>query len=135
MEKSAFKNTVLQHLKPNSIKRLQLRAITLERGHSIESPGKEIKYLYFIEDGLGSMTTTFKDGFQVEVGLLGNEAVIGTSALIGTKRSLNHVYMQVPGNGYVCTTGKRRLKWSHSHADRRNRNRPTGTRMPSRVAE
>jgi CRP-like cAMP-binding protein len=49
------------------------------------------------------MTTMFKDGFQVEVGLFGNEAVIGASALIGTKRSLNNIYMQVPGHGFICS--------------------------------
>jgi CRP-like cAMP-binding protein len=103
MQKNAFKNTVLQHLKKESIGRLNLRPVELVRDHSIESPGTEIKNLCFVEEGLASMTTTFKDGFQVEVGLLGNEGVIGTSALIGTKRSLNHIYMQIPGHGHVCT--------------------------------
>src|SRR5215208_5920825 len=59
--------------------------------------------MYFIEEGLGSMTTMFKDGSQVEVSLFGNEAVIGVSALIGTKQSLNNVYMQVAGHGFLCS--------------------------------
>jgi CRP-like cAMP-binding protein len=67
----------------------------------IETPGSEIRSLYFIEEGLGSMTTVFKDGFQVEVSLFGNEAVIGASALIGTKLNLNNIYMQASGHGYV----------------------------------
>ena len=103
MTERVFKNTVLRHLKPDSIKRLQLRALTLGKEYVIETPGSVIKNLYFIEEGLGSMTTMFKDGFQVEVSLFGNESVIGTSALIGTKRSLNNIYMQVPGHGFVCT--------------------------------
>ena len=103
MSERAFKNTVLKNLKSDSIKRLQLRPVKLERAHEIERPGDEIENLYFIEEGLGSMTTMFKDGFQVEVSLFGNEAVIGTAALIGTKRSLNNIYMQVPGHGFTCT--------------------------------
>jgi CRP-like cAMP-binding protein len=67
----------------------------------IETPGSEIRKLYFIEEGCGSMTTMFKDGSQVEVSLFGNEAVIGASALIGTKRSLNNIYMQVAGHGFI----------------------------------
>lgn len=49
---------------------------------------------------MASMTTTFKDGSQVEVGMFGYEGVIGVSALMGTKRSLNRVYTQIAGHGY-----------------------------------
>ena len=48
------------------------------------------------------MTTTFKDGSQVEVGMFGYESVIGISALMGTKRSLNRIYTQIAGYGYSC---------------------------------
>ena len=54
-----------------------------------------------MESGVASMTTTFKDGSQVEVGLLGQEAMLGVSALMGTKRSLNRVYMQLDGHGFM----------------------------------
>jgi hypothetical protein len=36
----------------------------------------------------------------VEVGMFGYESVAGVSALMGTKRSLNRVYMQIAGHGY-----------------------------------
>jgi CRP-like cAMP-binding protein len=101
MRDSPFKNTVLQHLSGDSIDSLQLSPVKLQRAHEIENPGDEIKKLYFIEEGLGSMTTMFKDGSQVEVSLFGNEAVIGASALIGTKRSLNNIYMQSAGHGFI----------------------------------
>ena len=48
------------------------------------------------------MTTTFNDGSQVEVGMFGYEGVIGVSALMGTKRSLNRVYTQIEGSGFSC---------------------------------
>jgi CRP-like cAMP-binding protein len=102
MRASPFKNTVLKHLAPDSIDRLQLSPLQLQRGHVIETPGSEIRKLYFLEEGLGSMTAMFKDGSQVEVSLFGNEAVIGASALIGTKRSLNNIYMQAAGHGFIC---------------------------------
>jgi CRP-like cAMP-binding protein len=103
VNKHSFKNTVLKYLPDESINRLHLSPIKLRREYEIESPGNEIRKLCFIEEGLGSMTTMFKDGSQVEVGLFGNEAVIGASALIGTKRSLNNIYMQVPGHGFFCS--------------------------------
>jgi CRP-like cAMP-binding protein len=49
------------------------------------------------------MTTTFTGGAQVEVGMFGYESVIGVSALMGTKQSLNRVYTQLAGRGYSCT--------------------------------
>jgi CRP-like cAMP-binding protein len=86
-----------------SIDRLHLKPVELPVEHEIEFPGNHIHNIYFIEDGLGSMTATFKDGFQVEVGLFGYESVIGVSALMGTKRSLNRIYMQMSGCGYMAT--------------------------------
>jgi len=84
------------------IDRLSLSPITFEVGHEIEFPGEPVRHLFFVEEGMASMTTTFKDGSQVEVGMFGYEAVIGVSALMGTKRSLNRIYTQLAGYGYSC---------------------------------
>lgn len=103
MNPTTFKNRILQRLEPDAIQRLQLKSISLPSGLEIENPGEPIRHLIFIEDGIGSMTTTFRDGFQVEVGMFGVESVMGASALVGTRRSLNKVYMQMTGNGFSCT--------------------------------
>lgn len=97
-----FRNTLLRHLAPEIVNRLELRPVQFEIMHEIEYPGKQILHLFFLEEGVASMTTTFNDGSQVEVGMFGYESVIGISALMGTKRSLNRVYTQVAGNGYSC---------------------------------
>ena len=98
-----FKNTLLANLDAEVINRLHLRPVTFELGHEIEFPGQPIDYLYFVEEGMASQTVTFADGSQVEVGMFGYESVIGVSALMGTKRSLNRLYTQIPGRGYSCT--------------------------------
>jgi len=79
-----------------------LRPVVFEIEHELEFPGHPIEHLFFVEEGVASMTTTFQDGSQVEVGMFGYEGVIGVSALMGTKRSLNRVYTQIPGLGYSC---------------------------------
>jgi CRP-like cAMP-binding protein len=104
MDPKVCKNEILRALDPEIIHRLQLTPVTLDAGREIENPGEPIESLIFIEDGIGSMTTTFSDGFQVEVGLFGFESVMGASAMIGTRRSLNKVYMQMSGRGYSCRT-------------------------------
>jgi CRP-like cAMP-binding protein len=100
LEKERFKNTILKSLARDIIMRLQLRPVVFELGHEIESPGSPIHNLFFVEEGMASMTTTFRDGAQVEVGMFGYESVIGVSALMGTRRSLNRVYTQIEGCGY-----------------------------------
>lgn len=100
LQAGKFKNTLLKALDAEVIARLCLSPVTFELEHEIEYPGNPIKHLFFVEEGMASMTTTFKDGSQVEVGMFGYESLIGVSALMGTKRSLNRVYTQIAGYGY-----------------------------------
>jgi CRP-like cAMP-binding protein len=97
-----FKNTLLNALDADVIARLRLQPVKFELKHEIEYPDDPIDSLYFLDEGMASMTTTFKDGSQVEVGMFGYESVIGVSALMGTKKSLNRVYTQIAGHGYSC---------------------------------
>ena len=83
-----------------------------ELGHEIEFPGTVIDHLYFIEEGMASMTTTFKNGSQVEVGMFGYKSVMGVSALMGTKRSLNRVYTQIAGHGYASPVEAARTEFA-----------------------
>jgi len=60
------------------------------------------------------MTTTFQDGSQVEVGLFGFESVIGISALMGTKKSLNKIYKQIPGRGFASPIDIARIEFNRN---------------------
>jgi CRP-like cAMP-binding protein len=102
LHNDTFKNTLLKGLPSEIIAHLDLRPVIFELEHEIEFPGNSIEHLFFVEEGMASMTTTFKDGSQVEVGMFGYESVIGVSALMGTKKSLNRVYTQIAGYGYSC---------------------------------
>jgi CRP-like cAMP-binding protein len=97
-----YTNTVLRALRTEAVERLHLRAVKFPVGYELEFPGKPIERLCFVETGMASMTTTFRDGAQVEVGMFGSESIIGVSALMGTKRSLNRVYTQIEGAGFVA---------------------------------
>jgi CRP-like cAMP-binding protein len=99
-----YRNTLLRSFSPDVIVRLHLHAVSLPLRFDIETPGEEIPHLIFLEDGIASMTATFLDGGQVELGVLGYESLLCTSALVGTQRSLNRVYMQIAGRGYTTPT-------------------------------
>jgi CRP-like cAMP-binding protein len=100
-----FKNTLLSRFNAQLIGRLRLKPVQFEVGREIEDTRRPIANLYFLEEGMASMTTSFASGQQVEVGMFGYESVIGVSALMGTKLSLNRVYTQVAGWGYGCKLG------------------------------
>ena len=95
-----YTNTLLRHLEPDVLRRLCLRERDLPVRHGIEAPGKPITQLLFIESGVASMTVSFQDGDQVEVGMFGFESVSGVPALMGVHKSLNPVYMQLGDRGY-----------------------------------
>ena len=101
MPREAFRNLLLRRLEPETIEALKLQPVDLPTGREIEHPGKRIESLFFIEEGIASMTAAFADGFEVEIALAGPESVLGTSSMMGTQRSLNRVYMQIGGNGYA----------------------------------
>jgi len=98
----SYNNALLKALDSDIVARLHLRRVEFELEHEFEFPGTLIEHLYFIETGIASMNTTFRNGSQVEVGMFGYKSVIGVSALMGTKRSLNRVYTQIAGRGYIC---------------------------------
>jgi CRP-like cAMP-binding protein len=107
-----FKNSFLQALGAEATGRLALQAVRFELMHEMEFPGNPIDRLFFVEEGMASMTTTFDDGAQVEVGMFGYESVIGISALMGTKKSLNRVYTQIAGHGYSCSAEAARKEFA-----------------------
>ncbi len=102
MRAGPFRNTLLQHLDPETIGRLQLRPVALPMHHELEAPGKTIQHLFFLEEGIASMTTAFEDGSQVETSMFGYESAVGISGLMGVRHSLNNIFMQLAGHGYEC---------------------------------
>jgi CRP-like cAMP-binding protein len=97
---SLFTNKVLDSLDSGTITRLRLRPVAFELRQEIASVGSKIDELVFLEEGMCSMTAAFEDGSEVEVSIFGYDSVIGLSALMGSKHSLNRVYMQLPGRGF-----------------------------------
>lgn len=106
-----FRNSLLKALHPDIIDRLHLTYVALPLSFDIESPGAEMHNVIFLEDGVASMTASFTDGTQVEVGVHGYESLLCVSALMGTSHSLNRVYMQIAGRGYACLNTRARREF------------------------
>ena len=70
---------------------------------ALEKPAQPVTHLYFVEAGLASMTSEFRNGTQVEVGLFGRDSAIGFPVLTGMPYSLNNTFMQIGGHGFRTT--------------------------------
>ena len=77
------------HLEPTPLKYRQ----------SLYRANEAIRYVYFIETGVGSLVNTMANGQAAEVGTIGNEGVVGLPLLLADDRAPTTVYIQVPGAG------------------------------------
>ncbi len=85
---------VLKHLRP----------LDLPLGKILREPGSRDKFVYFIEEGMGSATALSSEGMSIEVGLIGRKGVVGVSSILGHPGSNHHTIMQVAGRGYSAPT-------------------------------
>ena len=67
---------------------------------SLHEPGERLEYVYFPNRGLVSMVVAMKEGKTVEVGVVGNEGLVGTPAIVGMNRSPHRAVVQIAGNGH-----------------------------------
>jgi hypothetical protein len=102
MDLGSFNNAILKNLDAETIARLHLHKVRLELRHPLEVPDEPVRDIFFLESGIASVTTRFKDGFEVEAGMYGNDSLTGISAFMGARRSLNASYIQIAGHGFSC---------------------------------
>jgi CRP-like cAMP-binding protein len=71
--------------------------VPLTRKQVLHKAGEPIHQIYFPNDGVCSMTTVMSDGRMVEVATIGNEGVVGISAIFGRETANGESLVQVPG--------------------------------------
>lgn len=91
-----------------------LEALELPFRYSLETPGRPIEHVYFIDDGVISVVTTGSRNHQIEVGIIGRDGVSAPSVILGTDSSPNALYMQIPGRGVRIAVADLRLAMNQS---------------------
>jgi CRP-like cAMP-binding protein len=61
----------------------QLERVILRKGAVLSEPDHEIEYVYFPDNALVSILSVGADGAMLELGLIGNEGVVGIPAILG----------------------------------------------------
>jgi CRP-like cAMP-binding protein len=87
-------------LRPN------LEPIDLPVRYRLARAGAAIEWVYFIEEGIASITTHVEHDVPVEIGIIGREGVANVSLVVGSEHSVNDVFMQVAGSGVRIAAGK-----------------------------
>ena len=95
----AVRNRLLAALDPDALARLLPRFEVVETTmrQVIQKAGEPVSAVYFPEIGWSSMLTMLADGNSAEVGLCGNEGMVGLPLLLGADTGFVEAMVQGPG--------------------------------------
>ncbi len=93
------KNRILKSLPLASQRRLlrDLEEVHLSRRDVLQEPGGPLRYVYFPETAILSLSTVLQDGSETEVGSIGCEGMAGLAVFLGAKKSEHKIFCQMPG--------------------------------------
>lgn len=97
-----IKNPINQILKalPNSqYQRIasHLKQVNLSSGEILLEPGEEVREIYFPQTAMISLVSIMMDGSTTEIGLIGNEGMVGLPAILGGKSTTSRSIVQIAG--------------------------------------
>jgi CRP-like cAMP-binding protein len=97
---SHYKNRVLSALPKAEINRLtpHLSRVVLKQEQTLLDGN--LKYAYFLEQGIASVVATVEDGTTVEIGVIGLDGVVGIPSLLGAGSAPGRTFVQIAGSGH-----------------------------------
>ena len=95
-------NQILAALPAEEYARLlpHLELVQLPLGRVLYEPGVEMDYLYFPISGIISLLYVMKSGASAEIGLTGNEGLVGVSLFMGGESTTSRAVTQNASAGY-----------------------------------
>ena len=99
IEQSWRENRLLSALAERDRARLipQLDILTLFAKETVHESGEEMNYVYFPLDCIVVLISSVDEKATVEVGLIGNEGMVGAPILMGAKQSTNQALILAEG--------------------------------------
>ena len=104
--RGSIRNRLIAGLAVKDFNRIRphLERITLPHHERLLRPDARTEYAYFPESGMVSLILSLEEGHVVEVGLVGNEGIVGVLAGLGTSRISGEAIVQMPGSGLRMNT-------------------------------
>jgi CRP-like cAMP-binding protein len=109
-------NRLLAALPPNDRKRVLAKCEPVELifGAVLCEPGERVRQVYFPTESFVSLVATVDGGAALEVGLVGNEGMIGAALSLGAKDSTLHALVQGGGPALRMSAALFRSELKHS---------------------
>jgi CRP-like cAMP-binding protein len=76
------------------------RPVDLPQRTMLSPAGEVPSFCYLLTQGAASVVVTVPGGGSAEVGMIGNEGVVGAVALLGPQGMESDTFMQIEGKGY-----------------------------------
>ncbi len=94
-------NRLLQILSPASraVLMLSAREIDLPIRSSLFHMSHSPAFVHFLTSGAASVVVTMQEGGSAEVGMIGDEGIVGATALLGSAPMESECFMQIAGAG------------------------------------
>ena len=98
----AQKNYLLAALPEVEFERIKskLEPVSLKLGEVLYESGDKLKYAYFPTTTIVSMLYVMENGATAEIGVVGNEGVLGVSLFMGGETTTNRAIIQSAGNAF-----------------------------------
>lgn len=99
-------NRLLGALPPDEISRLtpHLRPVSLELGAVLYESGEQLEFVYFPTTAIISLLYIMENGSTAEIGMTGNDGVVGIALYMGGNTTPNRAVVQSAGNAYKLQT-------------------------------
>lgn len=110
------RNRLLAALRPEDLDRLRPHLKYLEMGHRhvLQKAGTAIEYVYFPVQGMVSLVRQLEDGVEIEVGIVGNEGMVGIPIVLGIGAMPCEAMVQLPGAALRLPVDALRAEMTHS---------------------
>lgn len=102
-----FSNRLLKALSSSDAAALQphLRSVQLRQKKILHETGRPITLVYFPTGAVVSLVINLSSGASVETAMVGLDGVVGASAALDGRKSLNQAVVQLAGSSLVCEVG------------------------------
>jgi len=100
VSESPVKNGILGALLQTEYRRLidKMEQVDLQPGAIVYRANQEIEHVYFPEDAVIAMVDSMDDGRTVEVGIIGNEGMVGINIFLGGITTPDRAVVQLAGS-------------------------------------
>ncbi|MBD2104113.1 Crp/Fnr family transcriptional regulator [Leptolyngbya sp. FACHB-261] len=115
---NSLQNQILSVLPREEYERLapHLQLVSLTQGEFLYAPGEPIEYVYFPNQGVISLVLTLEDGSMGEVGLIGQEGMVGLAVIWGNLPPTSQAQVQLPGDAFSLKASVIKTEFSRGGA-------------------